>query len=209
MFNENHLNGAHASQGTTSVSLINLPVIAGAQRDLQEHYSGQTPPNETVLTMSPWLAVRCKMLGIPNCSQYCVEYVRVTWGDLEGVCIQYREDLGYGKSRWANYGHRRTTYQEEDENGRLRTTEHCQCTRMPYHMTDLAHVENGCQAALPRKRIHHEFTHDLRNQRNGLASKYSALHRGFRHRQSVQVCWDSSLDRRRCNPWRKCLVIFR
>jgi hypothetical protein len=50
---------------------------------------------------------------------------------------------------------------------------------MSQHITDPAHVENSSQAALPRKRFHHEFMHDLKNQRNGLASKYATLHGAY------------------------------
>jgi hypothetical protein len=43
-YEETQLNEAYASQGTAQGSFISIPVIlARAQRDLQEHYRGQTP----------------------------------------------------------------------------------------------------------------------------------------------------------------------
>jgi hypothetical protein len=145
-------------------------------------------------------------LTTPSAS-YCVGYVKATRGALGGDCIQHREDLGNGKSRSGNHRHERTTNQEGSQNGR--PTKHHQYTCTSYYIIDLvAHVENGSQVTLPRKRLHHEFMHDLKYQMNVLASEYEALRGGLRYRQSDLACWHSGLDRRYGSPWRKCLEII-
>jgi hypothetical protein len=79
---------------------------------------------------------------------------------------------------------RETTEERRTKMGRriitLQNNQHRQCARMLYYIIDPAHVENGSQATLLRKRFHHEFMYDLRNQRKGLASKYAVIHSGLR-----------------------------
>ena len=99
---------AYPSQSATPLSLQGLLLIlASTQRDLQNVTRGRVPAGETVLTTSAWLDLWRKTLNISGClsgltspfESYCVEYVKATPSGLEGgVCIQHREDLGYGKS---------------------------------------------------------------------------------------------------------------
>jgi hypothetical protein len=57
--------------------------------------------------------------------------------------------------------HRRTTNQEGFQNGKTKNIVRGLVCHI--HIIDLAaHVENGSQVTLPRKRNHHEFMHDLR-----------------------------------------------
>jgi hypothetical protein len=66
-----------------------------------------------------------------------------------------------------------TTNQERSQNGK--TADNRQCAAKPYHIVDLAHVEYSSQPTLRRKRLHHDFMHDLSKQTNRLANKYGVF----------------------------------
>jgi hypothetical protein len=87
MYEKNQLNEAYASQGSPTVGLLSTLVIStGAQRDLQEHYMGQTPSEKTVLTTSALLAFSRKTINISGClnglttpfESYCAANVKAT-----------------------------------------------------------------------------------------------------------------------------------